>query len=554
MKLTKLEVNDFKCIESVSIDLADVNILVGTNGSGKSSTIQAIHLACCVIRQAYRVEQSKTSTVGIEELDYLPTNNYKMLGHKSVWGNRAGTSSSRVKLTFSNEDDAEVTTALCELRSARNAGISISGHVPSTLTSILRKKSSFFSAYIPGISGIPNKEEKKSKKVVSKSCSYGDSNIILRNVLLLLKEKNEGNIELIENWIGQIIGPVKIFVDHDEERDLFIDCKIEIFGDTRPIELIGTGYLQLIQIFSYILLFNPGILLIDEPDIHLHPNVQEKLGRIFSKVATERGLRILLTTHSPFIVRGALSNTNVFWLNAGSIQAQNRASVELALGWGAFGKKVIIISEDTNLLLLKKIISQWPELEKFIAFYPGNGYKTLVSPVQAADICEALGGSYKILVHRDRDSLTDDEVSVLQEKYAEKDIFLWFPQLSDIESYFCSYQFLQDFIGCSEDEASEYVDKILNQKSVDIKNKFGKHRTEHNRELYSAGGSPTNDDVWTEFQLRELKGAVGKYVFNQLKDQIIPKGSFSPENIFNYQLNIDIAPDLKVLLKQILTE
>ncbi len=477
MKLMKLEVKNFKCIESVHIDLADVNILVGTNGSGKSSTLQAIHLACCVMRQAKRVEQRKTSTVGIEELDYLPTDNYKMLGHKSVWGNRAGTSSSEVKLMFSNENNVEA-NASCELRSARNAGISITGNISNNLTNFLRKKKSFFSAYIPGISGIPNKEEKKSKKAVLKACSYGDSNIILRNALLLLKEENDTYIELIENWIGQIIGPVKIFVEHDDEEHLFINCTIEMFGDTRPIELIGTGYLQLIQIFSYILLFNPGILLIDEPDIHLHPNVQEKLGQMFTRVAAERNLRILLTTHSPFIVRGALSNTNVFWLDAGSIQPQSRSSVELALGWGAFGRKIIIISEDSNLSLLKKIISQWPELEKFIAFYPGSGYKSLVTPDQAADIRAALGGSYKIIVHRDRDSLTDDEVEKLVFKYREKEVFLWFPMLSDVESYFCLPQFIQGFVSCSMDEANSYVDQII-EKSI--------HPITHGSLIYSSG-------------------------------------------------------------------
>jgi DNA-binding LacI/PurR family transcriptional regulator len=90
----------------------------------------------------------------------------------------------------------------------------------------LRKKKSFFSAYIPGISGIPNKEEKRSKKVVLKACSFGDANVILRNVLLLLKEKSQDNIRQIETWIESIIGPISIDVRHDEEKDLFISCDV----------------------------------------------------------------------------------------------------------------------------------------------------------------------------------------------------------------------------------------------------------------------------------------------------------------------------------------
>lgn len=207
MRLTKIKIENFKRILSVEMPLADVNILVGANGCGKSSIVQAVHLACCVMRQADRVDANKTSTVGVDELDYLPTDDYKTLGHGANWGNQEGSPSSQITLFFekSNGDSIE---ARCKLRSARNAGISISGSVPADLSTLLRSKKKFFSAYIPGISGIPNKEERKSKKVILKACSFGDSNVILRNALLLLKENNPENIQLIEKWICKIIGTV----------------------------------------------------------------------------------------------------------------------------------------------------------------------------------------------------------------------------------------------------------------------------------------------------------------------------------------------------------
>lgn len=551
MILSKLSVKSFKRIKNVNLELADVTILVGANGSGKSSIIQAIHLACCVMRQADRVESGKTSTVGIDELDYLPTDNYKMLGHKGNWGNKVGTPSSKVKLTFLRDGTEYI--ASCELRSARNAGISITGNVPIDLSDAIRKKRKFFSAYIPGISGIPNKEEKRAKKVILKACSYGDSNIILRNALLLLREQHQDNIDLIEGWISQIIGPVKIVVGHDDENDLIIDCKVEMGGDSRPIELIGTGYLQLIQVFSYVLLFKPGILLIDEPDIHLHPTVQEKLVRVLAQVAKERNLKILLTTHSPFIVRGAPPSAKVYWVKDGVIESENRREVELALGWGAFGKKIIIVSEDTDTLLLRKIVAQWQEVDKFITFYPGTGYASIPTPQQGAEISEALGGKYKVVIHRDRDSLTDHEVEMLTRAYAEKGVHLWFPEISDIEAYFCQSQFLQDLTGCSEDDANTYVDAVLTQNAQPIRQQFDNQRTAHNGELYKAGGSPPNDDVWNGFQTRPLKGAKGKYVFKQLKNKI-PGNAFKEDVILNHKLKVEIAYTLRNKLEQLLVD
>ena len=550
MELVKLKVEGFKKIQEIELELADVNILVGANGSGKSSILQSTHLGCCLIRQADRVDPARTNTVGIEELDYLPTDDYKTLGHKANWGNAAGSASSKLSMIFRKADGTEV-TAHCEIRSARNAGISVSGSIPTEAANLLRQKKKFFSAYIPGISGIPNKEERRSRKVILKACSFGDSNVILRNALLLLKQEDPANIEKIEGWLSNIIEPVSIKVGHDDDKDLHVHCSIAYQGLERPIELAGTGFLQLIQIFCYVLLFAPGVLLIDEPDIHLHPNVQEKLASVLAQIAKDRKMKVLMTTHSPFIVRGAPVDARVYWLQDGAKNSEDRPAVELAIGWGAFGKKAILISEDGNIAHLRKIIEQWPEVDRNVAFYPGSGFKSLPTPKQAKEIHDALGGKFKIIVHRDRDALMDDEVARLVADYQAEGIDLWFPQESDVEAYFCQPNFIESFLGCTLAEADAFLAGVLEAHSVPISDQFNKHRASHNDELHKAGGSPRNEDVWNHFVDRPIKGAKGKFVLGQLQNAIGQK-KFSKSLILGSKLNGQVALDLKHKIEQVL--
>lgn len=551
MELVKLKVEGFKKIQEIELDLADVNILVGANGSGKSSVLQSAHLSCCLMRQADKVVLNSTSTVGVEQLDYLPTDDYKTLGHGANWGNKAATPSSKLTLTF-KKDDGTLVTASCELRSARNAGISISGNIPNDLSGLLRQKKKFFSAYIPGISGVPNKEERRSRKVILKACSFGDSNVILRNALLLLKEEDPANIEKIENWLSNIIGPVSIKVGHDDDKDLHVHCSIIYQGLERPIELAGTGFLQLIQIFCYVLLFKPGVLLIDEPDIHLHPNVQEKLASVLAQIAKDQRMKVLMTTHSPFIVRGAPVDAKVYWLQDGVKNSDDRPAVELAIGWGAFGKKAILLSEDGNTVHLRKIIAQWPEVDRNVAFYPGSGFKALPTPKQAKEIHDALGGKFKIIVHRDRDALADEEVTRLVAEYQAEGVHLWFPQESDVESYFCQPNFIESFIGCTLVEAENFLNDVLGNHQP-IREQFNSQRAALNQELYKQGGSPTNDDVWNQFAPRPLRGAKGKYVLGQLQNTI-GQHRFSKALILGSKLNGQVALDLKHKIEQILVE
>ena len=46
MKLSKVEITYFRCFESLSIDLQpDINVIVGANGAGKSSILDAVAIA-----------------------------------------------------------------------------------------------------------------------------------------------------------------------------------------------------------------------------------------------------------------------------------------------------------------------------------------------------------------------------------------------------------------------------------------------------------------------------------------------------------------------------
>lgn len=355
----------------------------------------------------------------------------------------------------------------------------------------------------------------------------------------------------IEDWLKPLLGDVKIKVSFDETTDFQIKSDVEINGRDIPLELLGTGYLQLIQIFCYILLFKPKILLIDEPDIHLHPNVQEKLAVNLLQIAQAQNLKIVLTSHSPFIVRGAPAGANVIWLSDGQKITENREVVELALGWGAFGKKVIVVSEDSKNDLLKKLIRQWPDIEKSVTVLPGRGYSHLLTKEEAVELKNSLGSKFKILVHRDRDSLTDDEVNTLSQAYNEDGIRLWFTEQSDIEAEFCDSSFLAALTGHPLNECQNWLDETLAQNQAPIEQQFASQRVAHNRELHGAGGSPTNNDVWNAFQVRPLRGAKGKYVFGQLKNKV-PENAFSEQTVAQLTTFPERAATLRANLEDLL--
>lgn len=73
------------------------------------------------------------------------------------------------------------------LKSARNEGLSINPSIKWNLFPFFRYHSAVFSAYIPGIAGIPLEEQKLTRRHIYKKAASGDSNVVLRNILLLIK-------------------------------------------------------------------------------------------------------------------------------------------------------------------------------------------------------------------------------------------------------------------------------------------------------------------------------------------------------------------------------
>jgi ABC-type cobalamin/Fe3+-siderophores transport system ATPase subunit len=547
MFLDSIKVEKFKRIDEIELPLADLNILVGSNGSGKSSILQALHLASCLMRQAERIRSGSTVMVRVSDLDYLPSDEYWRLGHAADWGNKATSPASTVHFNF-KDAAGETHTAQCVMRSARNAGISVQGELPEIVRPQFRGADTFFSGFIPGISGIPNVEQKNSRRVVLKACSFGDSNVYLRNALDLLTQQD---INQIERWLQPLLGEIKLSINFDESYDFDIHANAELGGVRVPLELLGTGFLQLIQIFCYILLFKPKILLVDEPDIHLHPSVQELLAETLLQIAQAQGIKIVMTTHSPFIVRGAPAGTNVVWLSEGKKKTDDRSVVELALGWGAFGKKVIVVSEDGRTDFLKKLIRQWPEIDQAITVLPGRGFKHLLTVDEATELRSSLGNKFNILVHRDRDALTDDEVATLKDQYNVDGIRLWVTDESDIEAEFCHPSYMSSLTGLTILECEQALEQVQQRNRVPIREQFERQRATHNGELHKAGGSPTNDEVWNVLQARTLKGAKGKFVFGQLKN-VMPGGSFSEAKVLNHTGFPERAASLKANLQDLL--
>lgn len=161
-------------------------------------------------------------------------------------------------------------------------------------------------------------------------------------------------------------------------------------GAPRTIEELGTGEEQILAMafaHAYAKAFHTGILLIiEEPEAHLHPLMQEWLAKKINKMAKD-GLQILITTHSPafldmlnlegvVLVRKKNGSTTTTQITAAQLAqfcrehgADTRAQAATILPFysgtsnndvlsGFFAKKIVLVEGQTEAMALPVYLSR----------------------------------------------------------------------------------------------------------------------------------------------------------------------------------------------------
>ncbi|MEA3490540.1 MAG: ATP-binding protein [Campylobacterota bacterium] len=111
----------------------------------------------------------------------------------------------------------------------------------------------------------------------------------------------------VRNYINSILDgfDMKIVFDsRDGEGNLFFRNKR---GDKLSIDDISTGEKTLLSkvLYLYFKDIRNQIVLIDEPELSLHPSWQNKILKLYETFAKENNCQIIIATHSPHIIGSA---------------------------------------------------------------------------------------------------------------------------------------------------------------------------------------------------------------------------------------------------------
>ncbi|RPF26666.1 AAA family ATPase [Georgenia muralis] len=472
--IKSIAVQRFKSLEDVTLELGDrLTVLVGPNNAGKSSLLQAIQFGVSVVQSAGMdgaarwTGEALSATLATDQLVYTPLRDIHMLAKGGALRQDKGKA---IVITVAADDGV----AEISVRRGKNKNIAVRCH-GRDLGWQIQQLESPFSVIAPGLAGIPSYEEFKSEGIVRRAAARGDANNVFRNVLWILRNDAAG-WKHFQDRLHQVFPDVHIDVTFDASSDEHLRATITRDGTVLPIDASGTGILQAAQVLAYIGVYSPRLLILDEPDAHLHPDNQRKLVRLLNEVADDDGVQVLMSTHSRHMLdEGVSVDAAVHWVCSGGISDAPFDVVDSLMALGALdagdrlragATKWVVLTEDSNTEPVKTILraNGFSDTSVDVWSYASS------SQVPAATalgrfITEHAPGT-RVLVHCDRDYLGGDELDAVFDRLRKAGLFSFTTPGTDIESFFLAIDHL---LAVYSDKDPEEVRKLIADATIETR-------------------------------------------------------------------------------------
>jgi hypothetical protein len=157
--------------------------------------------------------------------------------------------------------------------------------------------------HVPPFSGIGVQETKYVREYQDMVIGQGKPGDILRNLLLEV-QKNKDDWKQLVKEIEDVFGYRLLAPKHEGLPFIVCEYKDVHKGTTLDISSAGSGFNQVLLLLAFFYARPSSILVLDEPDAHLHVILQKQVHDMLRSIAAKRRCQLVIATHSEVLIDG----------------------------------------------------------------------------------------------------------------------------------------------------------------------------------------------------------------------------------------------------------
>ncbi len=317
--ITRLTLSNFKSVGKQPYDFTRFDLLVGRNNSGKSTVLQALAIWQYCVDEFHLAKRSGSKGIQIVLPNFtaLPVPEFDLL-----WKDRRIKKQEYILIEISVEWIGKDGKSYV-------FGVALRYHSAQTIYAIpLEGWAKFVEldklgvlpriAYVPPFSGLEPVEKWLDKGNIREQVGKAQPGSVLRNLLLQVcsppPRDDKGRIAkgytpppawqelqaIVERWFS-----VKLQTP-DYRQGVDTRITVEYTQGDKRYDIIagGSGFHQTLTLLAFLHGYQPSTILLDEPDAHLHVNLQREILDYFKRRASDTGIQFLIATHAEEFAKG----------------------------------------------------------------------------------------------------------------------------------------------------------------------------------------------------------------------------------------------------------
>lgn len=336
MHIKSVHMKRFRGFQDFKIDLDQFTNLVGENSRGKTTILQAIRFAFeaaanCPNKSGSSTDSSFNSPLQAE-LNRLTLNDPEAARY-----DRDVTANCEISLDF--DDDLRITVKLNDKPRPSVNLRDVSASLPMSVDEVYRdcqRMADCNLQFVPPIGATSGLETWRNRPAFDKARNEGQHSEIWRNSLFW--SYNDGDKRAFDDAVSLVKRYVPVDDIHPprlgHESTSSIAIEYSENEKSYDIGLSGSGMRSLLNLATVLLLSKSKIILLDEPDAHLHGRLQRAVAKMIQDFSVDHGVQIVVATHAPDFV-AECDPESIVWIDreaSGGKRATQLSKVLVDLG------------------------------------------------------------------------------------------------------------------------------------------------------------------------------------------------------------------------------